>query len=182
MSVDYSKAEERFFLLFGTEGSWQEVGRPAYVAAKTSTGGDSSVQDFKTPNMRGTVTTDGSRPKDVKETVKPTVAATSSHSESSIRMVFPEGACTIASIDATPGEVVLILSREQYKNLTRAQLPLSLETISAQADAQAEKGGPIKGVVFGAVAEVLRDVAKDMASGTPAKKPSLQDLRDLLRR
>lgn len=193
MSISYDKAdqkpESRYFLLFGEEGVWQEVTAESYVAAEAANGlGSNPVADFTADTMRGTVTTDGSRPKDVKKAyvAEPMVRRASEKSDASYRLIFPEGSYSVLSVgqDSGPdfGPVTVILSPEQYHRFTKAQVPHAVEKIAGDLEEKAKGAHPLKEVLLGGLAEGLRKAAQDLRDGTPAKKrPSIQDLRDLLK-
>lgn len=194
MSIDYSKAEDiqpRYFLLFGTEGVWQEVTEKSYVAAEKSQGlGSSPVADFTSETLRGTVTHDGSRPKDVEaeKVVEPMVRRASEDKDASYRLIFPEGSYSTANVgqDSGPdfGMVTLILSPEQYKRFCKAQTPINLDALAARLEKLAEGANPLKETVLEGIASGLHQAADEMREGKAPKKPqrpSLQDLRDLLK-
>lgn len=192
MTVDYSKAEAeaRYFLLFGAEGAWQEVSEDSYVAAEQSQGfGSKPTSDFSSEKMRGVVTRDGSRPKDIKaeKVVEPMVRRTSDKDDSSIRLIFPEGSYSVASVgqDSGPdfGMVTIILTPEQYDRLAKAQSPIGIDRFATRLEEKGAKSGGLKDVVLGGVALGLHQIAADMRDGTPTprKRPSIQDLKDLLK-
>lgn len=191
MSIDYSKAserpEERYFLLFGAEGPWQEVTFTTYVSAKQVNGlGETGAnEDFSVEGLSGQVTTDGSRPKDSKPPVHPMVRPSSDCEDSSIRLIFPEGSYSIVSAGQDAGEdfgtVTLILSPEQYQRFLKAQAPVTLDRSARSLRKKAEGSGQIKSVVLETVADVFGQVAEDMRSGKKSQRPTLQDLKDALK-
>jgi len=190
MSISYDKdkpQDPRFFLLFGSEGAWQEVTLTSYVSAKQANGlGDTGAQeDFTLDTLRGTVTTDGSRPADIKPVVKPMVRRSSDRPDASVRLIFPEGSYSVASVGQDSGEdfgpVTVILSLEQYKRFLRAQAPVNLDGLAEGLNKRAAKAGSVKGTILGTVAEVFAQVAQDMRDDKPTKRPTLQELKDALR-
>jgi hypothetical protein len=188
VSIDYGKAdsENRYFLLFGEEGKWQEISLNAYQAAMAANGIKGiTPQDFKLSTLRGVVTTDGSRPVDVKKPVvaEPMVRRTSVEPNASYRLVFPAGAYSNASIDDDTGTATVILSPAQYEALSKAQGPVLLDRWAQRLDGQITHVGPVKEALLGGLADTLRSVASDMRDGksTKPKRPTIQDLKDLLK-
>jgi hypothetical protein len=189
MSIDYGKTapEKRFFLLFGEEGAWQEVSMNTYLSAQIANGikGITPMDHFEVENLQGTVTEDGSRPKDVKKPVvaEPMVRRTSVEPDASYRLIFPTGSYGNASIDDDTGTATIILSPTQYEALSKAQGPVLLDRWAQRLDGQTKDAGPVKEALIGGLADTLRSVATDMRDGKPTKpkRPTIQDLKDLLK-
>lgn len=197
MTVDYNKdqatLEPRYFLLFGKEGTWQEVSAASYRAAQVANEiKDIAPKDFQADTLRGTVTEDGSRPKDVKAevVVEPMIRRSSDDEDASYRLIFPEGSYRVASMirddmvrgdEENFGTVTVILTPKQYQRFAKAQVPHAADKIAADLEARAEGANPIKGILLGGLAEGLRQIAADMRADKPSTRPSIKDLKDLLK-
>ena len=188
MSIDYGKTapEARYFLLFGQEGAWQEVLKDSYVAAQVANGvkGITPVE-FQVGTMRGTVTTDGSRPKDATKKIvaQPMIRRTSEALDASYRLIFPSGSFNVASMDEDADSVTVVLTPAQYEAFCKVQGPVLLDRWAASVEKSAKEAGPLKSIFMEGVSETLRSVASEMRDDKPArvKSPRLQDLKDIFK-
>lgn len=189
MSIDYGKTapEKRFFLLFGEEGAWQEISMNAYLQAQAANGikAGTPMDHFKVDNLQGTVTEDGSRPKDVKKqvVVEPMIRRTSVDPDASYRLVFPAETYVNASVDHDTGTTTVILTPDQYERFLKVQRPIAVDRLASTLETKAAKDSGLKGAVLGGIADGLRGIATEMRDGKPtkSKRPTVQDLKDLLK-
>ncbi len=187
MSIDYGKTapEPRFFLLFGEEGPWSEVTKNAYLAAQAANGikAATPMDHFDVGTLQGTLTEDGSRPKDVKKVVvaNPMIRRASEAPDASYRLIFPEGSYHAASTDEDDRRVTVVLTPEQYAGLCKAQGPILLDRWATNLEQQDTSGSRIKGAALGALIDMLRSVAADMRADRPTKAPGLKGLKDIFK-